>query len=78
MPSAKAIWPNSYVHGVKNNSRGVAIFLANNFDHKVLKNFHDADGNFVQLIIEASSVKINLINIYAPSQDNPKFFVGQS
>ena len=74
MPSVKTIWPHCYVHGVRTNLRGVAVLLANTFEYKVLKDFHDTDGNFIQLIIEVNSVKINLINIYAPNQDNPKFF----
>ena len=72
--SVKKIWPNCYVHGVRTNSRGVAILLADNFDYKILHHFHDVDGNLIQLIIECNSIKLNLINIYAPNQDNPTFF----
>ena len=34
----------------------------------------DDNGNWLQLIINVSGIKISLITIYAPNQDNPTFF----
>ena len=72
--SVKQIWNYCYLHGTKTNSRGVAILLNNNFEHEVIEHNGDKDGNYLQLILRCSSIKINLINIYAPNHDEPQFF----
>ena len=72
--SVKQIWPDCYLNGVRNNSRGVAILLNNNFEYNVLEVNKDDQGNFLQLIINISNIKVNLITVYAPNQDNPDFF----
>ena len=72
--SVKQIWNECYLHGVKSNSRGVAILLNDNFEHEVLTCNTDKHGNYIQMLIICSSIKINLINIYAPNQDDPNFF----
>ena len=72
--SIKDIWPDCYLHGIKTNSRGVAILLNNNFDYTVSKCQKDKNGNYMQLLLTCNSMKINLITIYAPNQDDPKFF----
>ena len=72
--SVKQIWNYCYLQGTKTNSRGVAILLNNNFEHEVIEHNEDKDGNYLQLILRCSSIKINLINIYAPNHDEPQFF----
>ena len=70
----KQIWSNCYLHGVKTNAHGVGILLNNNFEHEVIECHKDKNGNYIQLYLKCSSMKINLINIYAPNHDNPEFF----
>ena len=72
--SVRQIWPDCYVHGTTSNSRGVAILLNDNFEYKVLCCKFDNIGNYLQLIIMVNSLKINLITLYAPNQDDPNFF----
>ena len=72
--SVKQIWPDCYLHGFRNNSLGVAILFNNNFKYTIHDINKDDNGNWLQLIITVSGIKINLITIYAPNQDNPAFF----
>ena len=72
--SVKQIWNECYLHGTKTNSRGVAVLFNNNFEYKLLQINKDNKGNYIQLIILCSSIKINLINVYAPNQGDPNFF----
>ena len=72
--SVKRIWHECYVHGTKPNSRGVAILLNNNFEYHVHETNKDMEGNYIQLILTCGSIKINLINLYAPNSDDPNFF----
>ena len=53
---------------------GVAILLNDNFEHEVVHCNIDKYGNYIQMLIVCSSIKINLINVYAPNQDDPNFF----
>ena len=72
--SVKQIWPDCYLHGFRNNSRGVAILFNNKFEYTIHDINKDDNGNWLQLIITVSGIKITLITIYAPNQDNPAFF----
>ena len=63
-----------FIHGVRTNSRGVAILIKNNFEYEVLECNKDKDGNFLQLLLKMSSFKLNLMTIYGPNNDNPDFF----
>ena len=72
--SVKQIWPDCYLHGFRNNSRGVAILFNNNFEYTIHDVNKDDNGNWLQLIITVGDIKINLITIYAPNQDKPTFF----
>ena len=74
MASVKQIWYECYINGNKTNSRGVAILLNNNFEFKVSKVIKDEDANFLQLLVTCNDLNINLINIYAPNNDQPEFF----
>ena len=72
--AVKQIWTDCYLHGFRNNSRGVAILFNNNFEYTIHDVNKDDNGNLLQLIITVSDIKINLITIYAPNQDKPTFF----
>ena len=72
--SMKQIWPNCYLHGYRNNARGVAVLFNNNFEYTVREVNKDEHGNWLQLKITISNIDINLITLYAPNQDNPAFF----
>ena len=63
-----------YLNGYKTNSRGVAILLKNNFEHKVVHTDFDNDGNLITIDLNLENISIRLINIYAPNVDSPSFF----
>ena len=69
--TVKEVWNECYIHGLKTNAQGVAVLLNDNFEHEYNTDRH---GNYIQMLIMYSSIKINLINIYAPNQDDPTFF----
>ena len=50
------------------------VILFNNFEYTIHYINKDDNGNWLQMIITVSDIKINLITIYAPNQDNPAFF----
>ena len=52
----------------------VVILFNNNFECTIHDINKDDNGNWLQTIITVSGIKINLITIYAPNQDNPAFF----
>ena len=56
-------------HGA-NNSRGVAIFIRNNFDCSVEEIVTDADGRYIMLNVLLKGERTNLVNIYGPNRDN--------
>ena len=72
--NVKQIWNDCFLHGKKTNARGVGILLNNNFEHEVIESNTDLNGNYIQLYLKLSSMKINLINVYAPNHDDPAFF----
>ena len=57
-------------------SAGVAVFLSPNFSGVVQRFVFDSDGCVLSLLIQLNSVKLNLINIYAPNgvSDRKTFF----
>ena len=62
------------ISGAKTNSRGVAIFLKNNFEYKLIKSAGDDKGNLTYVDINIGLVCLRLINIYAPNLESPSFF----
>ena len=50
----------------------MAILLNNNFESKVSKVIKDDDANFLQLLVSCNELNINIINIYAPNNDQPE------
>ena len=75
IPTVKEIWGNNcYIHGVKTNSRGVAILLKNNFEYEILEVNKDTQGNYLHLLLKLNSMTLSLITVYAPNNDDPAFF----
>ena len=73
--NVKGLWNNDiFINGGKTNSRGVAIFLNNNFEYEVLSRKKDKNGNYLNLLLKLSSMTINLITLYGPNNDFPSFF----
>ena len=55
-------------------SRGIAIFLNNNFDYKVHNKLDDTSCNFLALDITFSNTRVCLVVIYGPNEDCPQFY----
>ena len=72
--SVKQIWGNCYLHGIKTNSRGIGILLNKDFEFDVLEVKKDKEGNMLSLLISIDTIKINLITMYGPNNDDPNFF----
>ena len=72
--SVKQIWGNCHLHGIKTNSRGIGILLNKDFEFDVLEIKKDKEGNMLSLLISIDTMKINLITIYGPNNDDPNFF----
>ena len=60
--------------GSKTNSRGVAVLLNSNFEYKILGTNIDKNGNFLNIVLQLSTLTINLTTTYGPNIDNPGFF----
>ena len=64
-----------FIAGNSTNSRGVSILIKNTFEYKVKTCLKDLEGRFIILELEiVNLVKLALINIYAPNNDDPKWF----
>lgn len=63
-----------YIAPYRNDSRGTAILINNNFEHKVHKLKTDPGGNYVVIDIEMLGKRITLVNCYGPNTDNPQFY----
>lgn len=71
----RAIWGyDTYFSNFSSQSRGVAIFINNNFDCKVNSIEKDDEGNLLILNCKIYEKNITLVNIYGPNRDNPNFF----
>ena len=55
-------------------SRGVAIFMRNNFEFTIHNTFKDNNGNILLLDIEIEKHRITLVNLYGPNNDDPNFY----
>ena len=70
----KNIWgKNCYINGFKTNARGVAILINDSTEFEVESKQEDKNGNMLCLNLKLNSIKILLINIYAPNSDTPDF-----
>ena len=63
-----------YFSSHSSQSRGVAIMLNPNFEHKITQVTKDKDGNKLILEIVFLGKKFTLINIYGPNRDKPNFY----
>jgi len=71
----KAEWGgDAYFSSYASNSRGVAILLHNMLDYKVYSTKVDKNGNWVILDISINSIRVTLVSIYGPNEDNPDFY----
>ena len=56
------------------NARGVCTLINKNSGIVIKKQIKDEAGRFVLCEIEKDGVTMNIMNLYAPNQDNPEFF----
>ena len=71
----KTIWDGEVIlHGMRTNSRGVAILLNNTFEHTIQKVVKDPTGNMIALDLTLSDITVKLINIYGPNVDDINFY----
>ena len=61
-------------HGC-NDARGVAILVKKNLDIEILGSVKDNEGRVIGINYQEKGEKFSLLNIYAPNEDEPKFFV---
>ena len=66
--------PIIFPHGEK-NSKGVCICIKQNLEIEVLKSESDPDSRYVICDLKYKHMIFTLVNLYAPNQDNPTFFV---
>ena len=64
-------WFSSY----SSNSRGVAILIRNTISVKVDSMFKDPNGRFLILNAFLNDLFVTLVNVYAPNNDDPDFFL---
>lgn len=61
-------WPGqSFWSPAVGKQGGVGILIHNSFDGKILSWLKDSSGRVLSVLIETSQLRINLINIYAPT-----------
>lgn len=60
-----------YAHGLS-NSRGVAILFKRAFNPQIISKVTDQEGRFLLIQIQRNSEIMALINIYAPTQSEPR------
>ena len=71
----KTMWDGEVLlHGIRTNSRGVAILLNNTFEYTIEEVVKDNTGNVMMLNLQLSDMTIKLINIYGPNSDDQKFY----
>ena len=64
-----------FISGNRTNARGVAVIFRNNFPYNILNIIRHSDGNYIVIDFEICDISIRLINIYAPNNDSPQFFM---
>ena len=63
-----------FFNSFTSQSRGIAIFMNNNFEYKVHNTVMDTSGNYLALDINFSDIRTTLIVIYGPNEDDPSFY----
>ena len=61
-------------HG-SSEAKGVGILIKKNVDIEIVKASNDSEGRWVCLEYSEKGEKFCLLNVYAPNQDEPEFFV---
>ena len=54
---------------------GVAILVNNNFSFQISKTYTDPERRFIICHLNTNGKQITLVNIYAPNEDDPNFFI---
>ena len=71
----KKIWDGEcIIHGIKTNSRGVAILFGKNFEYSIGEIERDELGNMIAMDIKIDCIQVKLINVYGPNKDTPSFY----
>ena len=65
-----------FSHG-EGNARGVATLIKKKTTIKILNSYKDSQGRCLALEIKYENLKFTLVNLYAPNEDKPEFFVSQ-
>ena len=66
--------PIYFSHGTS-GARGVAILILKKLKYKVLGDNNDKNGRILVLDIKINNLRFTLVNLYAPNNDTPEFFV---
>lgn len=68
-------WPGQvYASSYASNARGVLILIHKSVPFKISKVTPDRAGRYLILQGTLFDININLVNLYGPNSDNPKFF----
>ena len=58
---------------ISSSKAGVGILFNNNFSYQLLKQYCDPEGRFIIVDIKPNDKIFTLINVYAPTKDDPEF-----
>lgn len=70
----QAEWGGQIYAANMNSTRGVMILIRKGLNAKILRVETDAQARIVIIEVEYNTVSYLLVNIYAPNQDDPRFF----
>lgn len=79
-PEIEKVWSNEwgnriiYAHGT-HKSKGVAILILKNFPAEIESVRLDPSGRFLIIDLKIQEYNFVLVNIYAPNEDDPNFFI---
>jgi exonuclease III len=63
-----------FLHNSSKSKRGVGILISAKLGFVVQKTYRDPDNNVLGLVVESNGVKILLISVYGPNNNNMEFF----
>lgn len=68
-------WPGQVIHATYDiNARGVLILIHKTIPFQLTNTIRDPQARFVIAQGRILSLTLNLVSIYGPNEDNPKFF----
>lgn len=68
-------WPGQVIYSSYNNyARGVLILIHRSIPFQTMKTIQDTAGRYVIIQGSILSLTLNLVSVYGPNEDNPKFF----